>query len=130
MSERLQRLGRNVQGYGGETIDITAVLNDCLAAARAHGWSIEELPAGPSRNLLALTRAQLRLTDNALRAPNSVEGGSRIYISTGIHGDEPAGPLAVRQLLRDNQWLEESHLFLCPCLNPTGFALNRRENAE
>src|SRR5204862_2637245 len=58
------------------------------------------------------------------------ERESRIYMSTGIHGDEPAGPLALRQLLQQNQWPAEACLWLCPCLNPTGFPLNRRENAE
>ncbi len=68
--------------------------------------------------------------DGGRVAPKSDEGGSRVYISTGIHGDEPAGPLAVRQLLQENQWPEGLDLWLCPCLNPTGFALTRRENDE
>ena len=52
----------------------------------------------------------------------------RIYISAGIHGDEPAGPLAVRQLLRENIWPSRAEIQLLPCLNPTGFPHNRREN--
>ena len=31
-------------------------------------------------------------------------------------------------MLRENQWPAGVDLWLCPCLNPTGFALNRREN--
>jgi len=54
----------------------------------------------------------------------------RVYISAGIHGDEPAGPLAVRQLLQENAWPSGLDLWLCPCLNPTGFAANRRENSK
>jgi hypothetical protein len=53
----------------------------------------------------------------------------RAYISAGIHGDEPAGPLAVLQLLREDLWPAALDLCLCPCLNPTGFPFNRRENA-
>jgi len=56
--------------------------------------------------------------------------GPSIYISTGIHGDEPAGPLAARRLLQENAWPAGLNLWLCPCLNPIGFALNRRESAE
>ena len=41
MRDRVQRLGKNSKGYGGERIDIAAVLSDCLAAAQAHGWAIE-----------------------------------------------------------------------------------------
>ena len=120
MSSRVQRLGKNSNGYAGETIDIAAVLKDCITGALAHSWTIEELAAGTNRSLLALSRPGSRITNHH----------SRIYISTGIHGDEPAGPLAARQLLQDNQWPEGAHVSMCPCLNPTGFVLNRRENAE
>ena len=53
----------------------------------------------------------------------------RIYLSAGIHGDEPAGPLAVRELMRKKCWRKDVDVWLCPCLNPTGFPLNRRESA-
>ncbi|MBI3853654.1 MAG: M14 family metallocarboxypeptidase [Verrucomicrobia bacterium] len=114
------RLGKNLDGYHGETIDITVVLNDCLAAARRHGWNLQEIHVAPGRDLLAFTRRASDLTPNT----------KRIYLSAGIHGDEPAAPLAVRQLLQENQWPAAVDLWLCPCLNPTGFPLNRRENAD
>src|SRR6266496_5034576 len=120
MTDGLKRLDKNLGGYFGETIDIAAILSDCVAAAQAHGWTVEELHAAPKLDLLALTRAA-----TSLRTPHSAH---RIYISAGIHGDEPAGPLAVRQLLAENKWPAEVELWLCPCLNPTGFALNRRAN--
>ena len=53
-----------------------------------------------------------------------------LYISTGIHGDEPAGPLAVRKLFQDNQWPSDLNLWLIPCLNPLGFVQNARGNEE
>jgi len=117
----VQRLGKNINGYLGDTIDIGVVLADCIHAARAHGWKIEELPAAPKPNLLAFTRES-----SVLQEKEAV----RIYLSTGIHGDEPAGPLAVRNLLQQNRWPADVSLFVLPCLNPTGFALNRRENDE
>ena len=115
----MQRLGKNIKGYAGETIDIGAVLRDCAAAAQARGWAIEEIHPAPKR-ILGFTRHATRTTNHV----------PRIYLSTGIHGDEPAGPLAVRQLLRENAWPAGLSLWLCPCLNPTGFSLNRRENRE
>jgi len=39
-------------------------------------------------------------------------------------------PLAARKMLEENQWPEQAELWLLPCLNPSGFRLNRRENAE
>ncbi len=108
-----------MKGYSGETIDIEAVQRDCMVAAKAHGWSIEEIHPRP-RLILGLARPASRAALPALR----------IYVSTGIHGDEPAGPLAARLLLQQNAWPPSAELHLCPCLNPTGFALNRRENRE
>ena len=96
------------------------LLKDCAAAAQTHAWAIEEIHAPPNHGLLAFTRCKTRISDHS----------SRIYISTGIHGDEPAGPLAVRQLLQENRWPGQVDVWLCPCLNPRGFELNRRENAE
>jgi hypothetical protein len=122
----VERLGKNIKGYGGERIDIDAVLRDCLAAAQAHGWAIEEIHPAP-KLILGLTRPATR---PAPRAPRNTQHAPRLYISTGIHGDEPAGPLAARQLLQANAWPAGLDLWLCPCLNPAGFALNRRENRE
>jgi protein MpaA len=119
-AQMAQRLRKNISSYLGETIDIEAVLSDCVAAARTHGWSVEEIPVPEKPSLFALTRCS---SGNRIHGP-------RIYISTGIHGDEPAGPLAARQLLQENQWPESASLSLIPCLNPTGFRLNRRENDE
>jgi len=54
----------------------------------------------------------------------------RIYLSAGIHGDEPASPLAALRLLQENRWPENVDLWFCPCLNPIGFTLNTRENGR
>ena len=116
-----KRLGRNSGGYFGETIDLPAVLRDCERAAREHGWRTEEMPASPGLRLFAFVRPAV-----SPHAPSSVR---RIYLSTGIHGDEPAGPLAARQLLHDNAWPAPAELRLVPCLNPAGFARNQRGNA-
>ena len=115
----MQRLGKNIKGYLGDTIDIDAVVGDCVAAARTHGWAIEEIHSA-AHPVFGFTRHASRITDHA----------PRLYISTGIHGDEPAGPLAVRQLMQENAWPPGLDLWLCPCLNPAGFVRNRRENSE
>ncbi len=127
--QQLRRLGKNINGYFGETIDIDAVLGDCLAAARRHGWSVEDIAGSPDPGLLALTRQTP--AGRATGATSSPKGPNRrVYLSTGIHGDEPAGPLAMRELLIENHWPSGTDLWLCPCLNPAGFRLNRRENSK
>ncbi|MEW6306418.1 MAG: M14 family metallocarboxypeptidase [Verrucomicrobiota bacterium] len=113
----MQRLGKNQGAYHGEAIDIQAVLRDILHAAQRDGWRLEALAASPA------------LTLHTLHRPSATPR-KKIYISTGIHGDEPAGPLAVKQLMQGDEWPDGLDLWLCPCLNPTGFPLNRRENAN
>jgi hypothetical protein len=55
--------------------------------------------------------------------------GPRIYLSAGIHGDEPAGPLALLGLLREGFFTPSAHWLICPALNPAGLAALTRENA-
>jgi hypothetical protein len=115
----MQRLGKNQGGYFGETINLVEVLHEIEVRAAAHGWQSQDFLHLGSLRLFALRRAA------SLR---NAQAAARLYISTGIHGDEPAGPLAALQLLRENNWPENYDLWLCPCLNPAGFVLNRREN--
>lgn len=117
----VQRLGLNHGRYHGEGIDIAAVLRRLEAAAVAHGWRWERFrqsgdAADPATGVFALHRE--------IGAPRR-----RVYLSAGIHGDEPAGPLALERLLTEDRWPAGLALTLCPCLNPTGFPNATRENA-
>ncbi len=116
----MKRLGLNRGGYQGETIHIENTLRETLALAYQHGWNVQSLTASPTLELPVLTRPP---SDRSLWAP-------RIYISSGIHGDEPAGPLALRELLRQNLFPPQAWLWACPCLNPTGFHRNSRTSAD
>lgn len=112
----MERLGKNHGGYFGERIVIQEVLRATARSAGLHGWESSALPCDGVGELLVLKRER--------------PGARRtVYVSTGTHGDEPAGPLAALRLLEENHWPADANLFLCPCLNPSGFALNRRENA-
>jgi hypothetical protein len=122
-----QRLGKNLNGYLGETIEVSSVLKDCVVFAERYGWSVEDIPVNNNVTLAALKRpgsvmAAGKLSES-MREP-------RVYISAGIHGDEPAGPLAIRRLLQEDNWPAGFGLWLCPCLNPDGFIYNRRESPD
>jgi hypothetical protein len=119
---RVQKLGKNQGGYRGETIDIRATLHNVETAAQLHGWTSEIFYNIGKFKLFALHRLPLSTLN--------FQPSTRIYISTGIHGDEPAGPLATLRLLQENQWPEGAEIYLLPCLNPVGFILNQRQNAE
>ena len=114
----MQRLGKNLNGYLGDTLDINSVLSDCSAAAAQQSFASEQIPVTGKPALIAFTRRS-----------NSPSCKS-IYISAGIHGDEPAGPLAVEQLLQEDLWPEHLSISILPCLNPTGFPRNSRENVD
>ncbi|HUR46890.1 MAG TPA: M14 family metallocarboxypeptidase [Candidatus Saccharimonadales bacterium] len=113
----MQRLGKNVSSYQGEVIQISEVLAQIDAVATALGWQNESFAATAHQ----IIPAYARLSPNAEQS---------IYISAGIHGDEPAGPLAVLRMLQTGVFPEDLNLFVVPCLNPRGFELNRRENEE
>jgi protein MpaA len=111
----MQRLGKNQGRYHGETIDIEKVQSETYRLASANGWQAELFYSAGDVNLWAYRRSIFN--------PRK-----RLYLSTGIHGDEPSGPLALLQLLEENRWPDGVDIWLSPCLNPNGFRLNTREN--
>ena len=113
----MQPLGKNIGGYFGERINIRAVLSQVEGAARSGGWAEEVFYQVDGLKWLALRKTS--------GAPER-----RVYISTGIHGDEPAGPLAALQLLQEDCWPANPSVTLLPVLNPRGCLLNRRESPE
>jgi protein MpaA len=106
----VERLGKNMGRYLGETIDLKDVLGKIDRALGGKNWVRDS-------DFLALRRI----------VPSA---RNRVYISAGIHGDEPAGPLAMLQLLEEDRWPNDMALWVCPLLNPKGIELNRRENSD
>jgi len=115
----VQRLGKNINGYHGQTIEIRSVLREIAAAAAARGWTSEMFHSDPEFSWSALHRGGGDAGDRR-----------RIHLSAGIHGDEPAGPLAALRLIQEDRWPRNLDVFLVPCLNPRGFVLNQRANPE
>ena len=109
-----RRLGLNRDGYRGERIEARRVVQEIRSWARHHGFT-EQTSVFGDHELVFLSR---------LGRP-----GPRVYLSAGIHGDEPAGLIAIRDLIRDNPWPETLNLGICPCLNPQGCDSGTRENA-
>jgi hypothetical protein len=94
------------------------VFAECIqAAAQAAGFRVEPFGGIAGLPLFALTR-------------RTTGPRPRIYLSAGIHGDEPAPPLALLELLDRGVFDARAVWFLCPLLNPVGFVRRTRENAE
>lgn len=87
-------------------------------------------PAAPARG--ASASVSTRVAGFPLVAATRRTPGlrPRIYLSSGIHGDEPAGPLALLDLMERGVFDDRAVWFICPLLNPVGFTLRTRENAE
>jgi hypothetical protein len=109
----MRRLLINIGGYKGEVIDIAKLLRDTAQAAAAGGWTT--IPITDA--LVGYERVSPTATAN-------------VYISAGIHGDEPAGPLAALELLKENAWPTDVNVWLIPCLNPHGYQMNTREDED
>lgn len=72
----------------------------------------------------------LSLEAGALIAWEKPGNGPHIYLSAGIHGDEPAGPAALLELMAAGFFDSSAHWSICPALNPSGLLKGTRENAE
>lgn len=93
--------------------DWPGFLPEFAREAEARGFAGEVLAELAGGRLMAWERA----------AP-----GPRVYLSSGIHGDEPAGPLALLELLQAEFFAPGVHWLLCPALNPDGLAAGTRDN--
>lgn len=51
-------------------------------------------------------------------------------VGPSIHGDEPAGPLALLELFGESLLPRENDYWICPLLNPTGVVCGKRENHQ
>jgi predicted deacylase len=85
-------------------------------AGKRAGFHCTEYGASGSWPLIALTK----------RSPGP---RPRIYLSAGIHGDEPAPPLALLSLLESGTLDTRAVWFICPLLNPASLARGVRESA-
>lgn len=87
-----------------------------------------------------LSRQSLALPDGSalhrfdFHGPTAAHDLIRIGLFTGIHGDEPAGPLAalnlLAQLVRQPHLAAGYHLTVYPTINPYGLAAGTRHDQE
>lgn len=85
------------------------------AVARQHGFRTEAMGTAEGCPLLAFTR-------------RTVGPRPRVYLSAGVHGDEPAPPLALARLLAEGAFDDRAVWFLVPLVNPGGLTQGTREN--
>lgn len=96
--------------------NVTALAAQLADTGRAQGFRVEVFGEIDGCPLFALTK----------RTPGPRR---RVYLSAGLHGDEPAPPQALLQLLERGIFDDRATWFVCPLLNPAGLARGTRENA-
>jgi protein MpaA len=99
------------------TLDPLAFAARIQTAAKTAGFRVEAFGEAACCPLFALTK----------RTPGP---RPRVYLSAGIHGDEPAPPLTLLALIERGIFDQRAGWFICPLLNPAGFLRRTRENAE
>ncbi|MCF3648207.1 M14 family metallopeptidase [Synoicihabitans lomoniglobus] len=103
--------------------------------------AVKTCPLDPA-DLVARFRAAARLAGFCEHAIGEIDGvplfgysrravgpKPRIYLSAGVHGDEPAPPEALLHMVELGVFDDRATWFLMPMLNPAGFRADQRENA-
>lgn len=87
--------------------------------ARAGGLDLRAFAAAAEHDIFVLRPRAAR------------PGARRVYLSAGMHGDEPAGTLGLLEWARANTAvLRRLDVLIFPCFNPWGLENNRREDAR
>jgi hypothetical protein len=87
------------------------------ALRASHGVTVREVACvGAPRTLLCVERGDTRLPSIALAA--------------GVHGDEPAGPWALLEMIEGTDLDERFAYRVWPCTNPSGFQAGTRESSD
>lgn len=86
------------------------------AAALAAGFAEEKFGTIGDDGLFAYTKP--------------TPGRPKVYLSAGVHGDEPAPPWALLHLMQAGWFDGRCEWYVCPLINPAGFRRATRENAD
>jgi murein peptide amidase A len=98
------------------SFDISSYLQSFQRSATDAGFFSESMAVIGGYSLPAYTRI--------------LDGAPKVYLSSGMHGDEPAGVIAMLELLRSGFFGDGVEWRICPVINPTGLAMGVRENAQ
>jgi protein MpaA len=102
-----------------------------LAGHRAHdyAWLVRRWKGVARKARLSLDAfaENSGFTLHVLRPRTDIASDHGLYLSAGIHGDEPAAALGLLEWAEENtEFLREADVLLFPCLNPWGLVNNVR----
>src|SRR5471030_697834 len=91
---------------GKDLLDVPLLTKQLVAAAAYNGWEQHQMSA-----VHGFERPWFRLPPERPKAPC-------LYVSSGAHGDESAGPLACLKLLQQTEAFKGCEVIMIPMLNP------------
>lgn len=100
----------------GVSFEVHAYLEEFGRVAEREGFACEVVAEVGGYRIPAFTRV--------------ATGRPRVYLSSGMHGDEPAGVRAMMELMAGGGLCKEIEWYVCPVINPVGLAAGTRENGE
>jgi murein peptide amidase A len=102
------------------TIDPLSYSRELEETARAADWTVRFLSPTESGPRPWLRRV----------LPGRESAPPRLYLSSGIHGDEISGPLALLEMIRQPDSFAGFDVTMFPILNPNGLARGVRTNRD
>ncbi len=98
--------------------DVDFVMKRWRGVARKAGMRVDDLDGASQSAILALSNSR-----------EGSDGG--LYLSAGIHGDEPAAVQGLLQWAEENiPFLQNHSVIIFPCLNPWGLGNNLRGDEQ
>lgn len=98
-------------------IDVLQLTNSYINDGIRLGYEVVQYGEAQGYPLVALIR-------------NAAPEAPCVYLSSGVHGDEPAAPLALHKILLANAFPENASVVICPLINPSGLDLGTRGNFQ
>mgnify|MGYP006274323687 CR=1 FL=1 len=105
--------------------DVEEYLDRIRAQAKRALFEVKPIGFIEGFPLLVLRRPGQTPDQEPLASPTAT-----VYLSAGVHGDEPAGPLALLRLFQQRWFSPDIEWTVFPLLNPTGMSLGKRENSR
>ncbi len=117
---------------------VILIFSGVLGGVAGCATSNRSSPASSSVNIAPLTlQTQIigrSIQDRDIECITLGEGSTIVMLMATIHGDEPAGTPLLERLVREAStnppWMRDRTLIILPNVNPDGFELNRRGNAN
>jgi protein MpaA len=104
------------EGGRKPTLNVNELLNEIKKTALENEFKLDTFGTVSDFDLISLKKE------------NGAE--KNVYISAGIHGEEPAPPVALLNMMKENGFSKQYNWYIVPLINPVGMSKGLRKNAD